>query len=153
MSNRERASRSRGTKRRFVLVVGIGSAGLLCLLTPRRWMAFNDVTTGRTPAYPEIVPHIYRQPPATVYAAGIDAMRHMRRWRIVGQEPEAGRIEAEIRTFLFDFTDDVNVWIEQEGSGSRVMIRSHSRVGKGDLGENARTIQALQAEMDRRLPQ
>lgn len=121
------------------------------MLIPRRWATVNDVTTGETPAYPEIVPHRYAETPDRVYAAAQEAISGMARWKIVREDPGAKRIEAEIRTFLLGFTDDVTVWIVQDGAGSRVMIRSHSRVGRGDLGENARTLRALQREIDRQL--
>ena len=121
-------------------------------LVPRRWMTVNDVTTGQTPVYPEIVPHRYAAGPDKVYAAARKAISMMARWKIVRENPAARRIEAEIRTAVFGFTDDVTIWIEPDGAGSRVMIRSHSRIGRGDLGENARTIRALQREMDKRLP-
>jgi len=34
---------------------------------------------------------------------------------------------------------------------TRVHVRSQSRVGRGDLGQNARNVEQLFAELDRRL--
>jgi uncharacterized protein (DUF1499 family) len=45
----------------------------------------------------------------------------------------------------------VTVTITSEGSATVVNVRSKSRIGKGDLGTNARRIRAFQAELARRL--
>ena len=63
-------------------------------------------------------------------------------WEIVKSDPKAGRIEAVATTFWFGFKDDVVVRVTPAGSGSRVDVRSKSRVGRGDSGTNARRIQA-----------
>ena len=41
---------------------------------------------------------------------------------------------------MFGFKDDVVIRITPAGSGSRVDVRSVSRVGRSDLGANARRI-------------
>ncbi len=63
-------------------------------------------------------------------------------WEILKSDPKAGRIEAVATTFWFGFKDDVLVRVTPDGSGSRVDVRSKSRVGRGDSGTNARRIQA-----------
>ena len=45
-------------------------------------------------------------------------------------------------TGWFGFKDDVVVRIRPEGQGSRVDVRSVSRVGGSDVGTNARRIRA-----------
>jgi uncharacterized protein (DUF1499 family) len=52
----------------------------------------------------------------------------------------AGRIEATATTAWFGFKDDVVVRVTAEGSGSRVDVRSVSRVGLSDVGTNASRI-------------
>jgi uncharacterized protein (DUF1499 family) len=54
-------------------------------------------------------------------------------------------------TRLFKFKDDVTITITGEGAVSVVNVRSKSRIGKGDLGANARRIRAFQAELAKRL--
>lgn len=61
-------------------------------------------------------------------------------WEVVASVPEEGRIEATATTFWFGFKDDVVIRIEQSGSGSRLDIRSKSRVGQSDIGANAERI-------------
>ena len=111
-------------------------------------MTTNDITTGVTPEYPEIKPRQYPQSVETVYRVAGNSIRRMSRWKVASEEPAAWKVQAEARTAVFGFTDDVTVWVEPQASGCRVMVRSHSRIGRGDLGENARTIRALQREMD-----
>ena len=63
-------------------------------------------------------------------------------WEVVKSDPRTGQIEAVATSFWFGFKDDVLVRVTPDGSGSRVDVRSKSRVGRGDMGTNARRIQA-----------
>lgn len=65
-------------------------------------------------------------------------------WEIYARDPEFARIEAVDTTFWFGFKDDVVIRIEASGEGgSRIDLRSVSRVGGGDAGTNARRIQSF----------
>jgi uncharacterized protein (DUF1499 family) len=68
-------------------------------------------------------------------------------WEIVAAEAAEGRIEATETTAWWGFKDDVVIRIAAEGSGSRLDIRSMSRVGKSDLGKNADRIRAFLAKV------
>jgi hypothetical protein len=70
---------------------------------------------------------------ATARAAG---------WRIVTAVPAEGRIEAIDTTFWFGFTDDIVIRITAAGERTLLDIRSVSRVGKSDVGTNARRIRS-----------
>ena len=61
-------------------------------------------------------------------------------WEIVAAAPQDGRIEATATTFWFGFKDDIVIRIEESRSGSRLDIRSKSRVGRSDIGANAERI-------------
>jgi uncharacterized protein (DUF1499 family) len=63
-------------------------------------------------------------------------------WEIVDSDPARGRIEATATTPWFGFEDDVVVRVRPQGGGSRVDVRSVSRVGRSDVGTNARRIRA-----------
>ena len=65
--------------------------------------------------------------------------------------PAEGRLEATATTPWFGFTDDVVVRGERAGTGSRVDVRSKSRVGRSDLGVNARRIRDFLAALAARL--
>lgn len=68
-------------------------------------------------------------------------------WEIVEANQADGRIEATDTTFWFGFKDDIVVRITQDKSGSRIDIRSVSRVGLSDVGTNARRIQKFLSRM------
>jgi len=59
---------------------------------------------------------------------------------IVNEDPDRGIIEAVDTSFWFGFKDDLVVRIRATGYGSKVDVRSVSRVGESDLGKNAQRI-------------
>jgi len=88
-------------------------------------------------------------------AATKDAIRVLPRFTLEPGDAGTDTLCAEVKTALGGFTDEVTVRVRPAGPGgkhSRVTVRSRSRVGRGDLGENARHIRALQRAMDARLP-
>jgi uncharacterized protein (DUF1499 family) len=72
-------------------------------------------------------------------------------WDMRETKRDQGIIEAVATTRLFKFKDDVTITVTREGDASIVNVRSKSRVGKSDLGTNARRIRAFQAELAKRL--
>jgi len=90
--------------------------------------------------YPSIKPLRLAADRAAVFTAA-DQVAHDMGWRVVATEPAQGRIEATARTFWFGFYDDVVIRIsEVNDGGTQVDVRSASRVGRSDLGTNARRI-------------
>lgn len=92
--------------------------------------------------YPDLGPARFAAPPATVIARATEVARGLG-WEIVAADPAEGRLEATDRTRWFGFRDDVVVRVRPDGAGSRVDVRSVSRVGRSDLGTNARRIRAF----------
>ncbi|HET7546652.1 MAG TPA: DUF1499 domain-containing protein [Usitatibacter sp.] len=90
-------------------------------------------------AYPEIKPLLVATAPVEELQRAIDAARAMG-WEVVASDAAAGRIEATARTGWFGFKDDIVVRIRPEGAGSRVDVRSVSRVGRSDVGANAARV-------------
>ena len=68
-------------------------------------------------------------------------------WEIVATAPAEGRIEATATTFWFGFKDDIVVRVTPADGGSRIDVRSVSRVGRGDVGTNAQRIKAYLARI------
>ena len=94
-------------------------------------------------AYPDIRPLDSDLPPPQAFQRARAVARKMC-WKIVGENPAEGRIEATATTRWFGFKDDIVIRITPSGSsGSRVDIRSVSRVGLSDVGTNARRIRAF----------
>ncbi len=54
--------------------------------------------------------------------------------------PAEGRIEAVDTTLFIGSKDDVVIRVSADGSGSRVDVRSKSRLGRRDFGANAKRI-------------
>jgi uncharacterized protein (DUF1499 family) len=91
-------------------------------------------------AYPDVRPLIVESPPAEVFTKMLAAAEAMG-WEIVASDPAAGRIEATATVPWWGFKDDVVVVMSPNGAGTRVDVRSKSRVGRSDLGVNAERIQ------------
>lgn len=98
-----------------------------------------EVAAQQAKAYPDIRPLYLATAPADAFQRALAAARDQG-WTIVAADPAAGRIEATATTRWFGFKDDVVVRIRPDGTGSRVDVRSLSRVGRSDLGTNARRI-------------
>lgn len=94
-------------------------------------------------------------PPAEAYARAKAAAEGAGA-RVVTDAPEAGLLEATHESFWFEFKDDVLVRVRQEGAGSRIDVRSVSRVGGSDLGANCarvtRIVESLRPEYGARKP-
>jgi len=97
-------------------------------------------------AYPDIRPLVLSLPPAQAFACALRAARAMG-WEIVAQDAAAGRIEATATTLWFGFRDDVVVRVAPTDGGSRIDVRSASRVGVSDVGANAKRIRAYLAKL------
>ena len=93
-------------------------------------------------AYPDLRPAILNVPPSQAFERALGAVREMG-WEIVATDAAAGRIEATDTTFWFGFKDDVVIRVKSADGGSRVDVRSLSRVGVGDAGTNAKRIRAF----------
>ncbi len=100
-------------------------------------------------AYPDVKPLELPLPPEAAFARARDVALDMG-WDLVAGDPSAGRLEATDSTFWFGFTDAIVVRITPTASGSRIDVRSASRVGRSDLGANAKRIRAYLAQLQRR---
>ena len=141
-------------KKRILLGIGAVIAVLIALrvVAALIWPTIIDVRTGATPEYPELRAQRFALPQDRVYAAALAAAQGIG-WEITAQSAEKGEILAVATTAVFRFKDDVALNVTREADGTIVNMRSHSRIGKGDLGANARRIRDFQAELGRRLQQ
>ena len=99
----------------------------------------KEVAEQQRRAYPDIRPLRLEVAPNIALERAKGAAEELG-WQIVGEDPSAGRLEAVATTFWFGFKDDIVVRVTADGSGSRIDVRSKSRVGLGDVGTNARRI-------------
>lgn len=91
--------------------------------------------------YPGLAPLDVDLLPGAAFDRALDEAKSMG-WEIVEADPASGRIEATDTTFWFGFKDDVVIRVRSAGEGSRIDVRSVSRVGGSDVGANAARIQA-----------
>jgi uncharacterized protein (DUF1499 family) len=105
-----------------------------------------NVPQAQRSAYPDIQPLQLALPPAEAFTRVESAARSLG-WEIVASVPEEGRLEATETTRFFGFKDDIVVRLRVEGGGTRVDVRSKSRVGVGDVGANAARIRKFLAAM------
>jgi uncharacterized protein (DUF1499 family) len=101
----------------------------------------EEIASQQREAYPDLQPLILKVPPRQAFDRALATGREMG-WELVAADPTAGRIEATDTTFWFGFKDDVVIRVRPTDGGSRVDVRSLSRVGRGDAGTNAKRIRA-----------
>jgi uncharacterized protein (DUF1499 family) len=87
-------------------------------------------------------------PPAEAFTRARRTAAAMPAWSITAEDPAAGTLEAVVTSRLFGFQDDVAIRVRADGAGSRVDVRSKSRVGQGDLGANAARIRAYVSALE-----
>lgn len=115
---------------------------------PRRQGARNSteysaaVAAQQRLGYPDIAPLVLALSAPQVLGRAERVARAMG-WEIVAVEPGQFRIEATATTLLFGFKDDIVIRVTPDGSGSRVDLRSLSRVGGSDFGANAGRIRTF----------
>ncbi len=106
----------------------------------------DSVAAQQRAAYPDIVPAVLPIPPADAFRRSLMAAQALG-WAIAAADSAAGRIEATATTAWYGFRDDVVIRIRPEGSGSRIDVRSDSRLGGSDVGTNAARIRRFLARV------
>ena len=117
------------------------------LNTPGRTIYEGEETASQQRAtYPDLAPVRLALPPSEAFDHALTTVQTMD-WELVAEDVATGRIEATDTTFWFRFKDDVVIRVRPEGLGSRIDIRSLSRVGTGDSGTNAKRIRSYVARL------
>lgn len=93
-------------------------------------------------AYPDVMTLASTQSTDQLLAQTLSVLQDLG-IEVVNEDAAAGVIEATDTTFWFGFKDDVVVRIRDTANGSIVDVRSVSRVGRSDLGANAKRIRAI----------
>lgn len=92
--------------------------------------------------YPDIEPVVLKVSTGEAFERALAAVREAG-WTLVTADKLVGKIEAYDTSPIFGFVDDVVIRIWKEDGGSRVDIRSSSRVGRRDAGVNAERVRML----------
>ncbi|WP_045388053.1 DUF1499 domain-containing protein [Falsirhodobacter sp. alg1] len=93
-------------------------------------------------AYPDVVPIMTDMSESDAYDHALEVAKATG-WEIVGEDKAAMRFEATARTAVFYFADDIVVTVSPADTGSRVDMRSVSRIGRSDQGKNAERIRTF----------
>ena len=140
------------------------------LASPPRFVALAKRTDGANPsaypgqnsaevqakAYPDLRTVVMDRSAEETFELVEEAVRRLR-WRVVAAEPPTGKVaktgtlEATDQTLLVGFTDDVVIRVEGSGPRTRVDVRSASRYGKFDFGQNATRVRKFFAELQARV--
>jgi len=103
-------------------------------------------------AYADLQPLLTGAPPDQAFAAAKTALSEMG-LEIIDSNQAEGRLEAVDTTLWYGFKDDMVIRIlENAGNGSRIDVRSKSRLGKSDLGVNAKRIRTFFTKLRAALP-
>lgn len=103
-------------------------------------------------AYPKAVPIVLEVPAETAFDIARRAAL-ARGWQVLessrpGGRSGAGRIEAVARSRILRTAEDITIRVRPRADGSRIDIRSASRIGPHDLGVNAARIAAFADEVE-----
>jgi hypothetical protein len=106
--------------------------------------------------YPDLRTLVLDRPVDEAFELVEEAVKRLR-WRVAaseapgsGRQARSGTLEAVDHTLLVGFTDDVVVRVEGNASRARIDVRSASRYGTFDFGQNAQRVRKFLAEVQAR---
>ncbi|MDE4139984.1 DUF1499 domain-containing protein [Phaeobacter gallaeciensis] len=97
-------------------------------------------------AYPDVRPLDLRVAVEDAFAKAL-VLVETRGWEVLSADPAENQIEAIARSRVFGFEDEVAVRVTEIETGTRIDMRSRSRLGQIDRGANARRIKAFLADL------
>jgi uncharacterized protein (DUF1499 family) len=106
--------------------------------------AREDVLAAQFEGYPDLAPLVVPEPPAESFARVQQVAASLPGWQVLEADAASGMLRATATSRLFRFVDDVVIRVQPEGTGSRIDMRSRSRMGAGDLGANAARVRLFQ---------
>ena len=106
-----------------------------------------EIASQQQQAYPAVVPYEAALSPDQLFSR-VEKIAGESGWEIAAAVPDEGRIEATDTTLLYNFKDDIVIRITPTEQGSRLDIRSMSRIGVSDIGKNAARIQTFLEQLN-----
>jgi len=106
----------------------------------------DQAAVAQISAYPDIDTLHVSQTPDETHALTLQLVEQ-RGWRVLDAGVASNRIEAVATSLILRMHDDVVIEIKPEDTGARVDMRSASRAGRRDFGENAARIRAFLTEL------
>lgn len=105
-----------------------------------------EITEKQKQAYPDVSPMPSQLPPAELFVKA-EAAARAAGWDIAAADVQAGRIEATATSLIYGFKDDIVIRITPAAAGSQLDMRSMSRMGRSDVGINAKRIREFVASL------
>lgn len=102
--------------------------------------------------HPDLKPYTTSRPAAEVFEAAKAVCSELFS-SVVDVDDARMEVECVDVTKLMRYKDDVIVRVSKGADGTRVDVRSASRVGKGDLGKNAQRVGEFYAALRAKLEQ
>lgn len=102
-------------------------------------------------AYPDVRPLDMPVSADEAFTAAL-ALVEERGWEVLSADPAESQIEAIATSRFFGFEDEVAIRVTETDTGTRIDMRSRSRLGQIDRGANARRIEAYLADLEIRAP-
>ena len=96
--------------------------------------------------YPNLASIRLELPPPEAFQQSVRAAESLG-WVITFSNPEGGTLEATETSRIFRFVDDISVRLRADGTATVIHVRSKSRVGQGDMGTNAKRIEAFRKKL------
>lgn len=138
--------------------------------SPPRYMALAKRAPGMNPAdypgeraaaaqlkgYPDLHTFVVDRPVEEAFELVEEAARKLR-WKVAASTPpvarpaKAGLLEASDQTMIVGFWDDIVVRVEGSVHRARVDVRSSSRYGNFDFGQNANRVRRFLVELQARV--
>jgi Protein of unknown function (DUF1499) len=106
-------------------------------------------------AYPDLRTFVIDRSAEETFELVEEVVRKFR-WRVAAstppstRPPKGGTLEATEQTLLAGFTDDVTIRVEGGANQTRVDVRSASRYGRHDFGQNASRVRRFLTELQAR---
>jgi hypothetical protein len=105
--------------------------------------------------YPDLRTYVVDRPVEETFELVEDTVARLK-WKVVtteapvGKTAKGGILEATDQTSIMGFTDDIVIRVEGNLNRSRIDVRSASRYGSIDLGQNATRVRRFLAELKAR---
>jgi uncharacterized protein (DUF1499 family) len=153
VKNNEKAAARSATSKKKAAIFGAAVLAALFALS-RTSPPTNIARTSQSDADQRLHPRLYPFRVARVaqeIRALVPRLRtYGKTWKIADARSDAVILRIEVPVLIF--TDDFTVTLspQNDGASTRVEVRSASRVGKGDFGENRRHIVQFLTALDAR---
>jgi fatty-acyl-CoA synthase len=106
----------------------------------------KSFAAAQTEFYRDLKPLVVSANAADATVAAANAAKRLG-WDVMLSDPPAGVMEAVHHTRWYGLTADISVRVQQESNGSRIDVRSTSRIAGPDMGANAARVKQLLDEI------